>query len=103
MDRTRSSRYGSRVLDFLVVQRHDLLQLSWALANWIPGTRIGLVVEPDPGSGTVAVPFAPDAHTDGHGAGSFATHMPRPGLYSYTLIIERAEAYETRTTVVRVI
>jgi hypothetical protein len=49
------------------------------------------------------VPLAPDARTDGHGAGSFATHMSRLGLYSYTLIIERAEAYQTRTTIVRVI
>jgi hypothetical protein len=103
MDRTRGPRYGSSVIDFRVIQRHEMLQLSWELANWIPGTRIGLIVEPDPGSGTVPVPIAPDAHTDGHGAGSFATPMSRPGLYSYTLIIERAEAYQTRTTIVRVI
>ena len=103
MDRTRGPRYGSGVIDFLVVHHHETLQLSWELANWIPGTRIGLIVEPDPGSGTVPVPLAPDAHTDGRGTGSFATHMLRPGLYSYTLIIERAEAYETRTTIVRVI
>ena len=103
MDPSRGARYWSTVIDFLVVQRHATLQLSWELANWVPGTRVGLAVEPDPGSGTTPLPLAPDANTDARGTGSFAAEMPRLGLYSYTLIVERAEAYETRTTIVRVI
>src|SRR5438874_7777253 len=89
--------------DFLTVRRNDMLLLGWQIENWVPKTKLGLTVDPDPGSGRTPIPLAPDAHTGANGAGSFLQlEMPLLGIFTYTLTIKKPQGDEKRTIVVQV-
>jgi hypothetical protein len=89
--------------DFVIVRRNHALKLNWQIEDWVPGTRLGLSVEPDPASGAASARIALDASTDASGAGRFSMPMPMVGLFRYVLRVERPHGDETWTTVVRVI
>ena len=89
--------------DFVIVRRKHALKLTWQIEDWVPGTRLGLSVEPDPGAGAAPVRIALDASTHASGAGQFSMPMPVVGLFRYVLTVERPHGDETWTTIVRVI
>lgn len=89
--------------EFITVRRNNMLLISWQIDHWVPKTRVGLKVAPDPGGGTTPIPLAPDAHTDANGVGAFfKNEMPLLGTFTYTLTIKKPQGDETRTTVVTV-